>query len=318
MRAYIISWNGESAVGGLERVVKYQREILEDYFETRLVTLDDLYSYKKYSKYKRFRENPVINAILMSLYINRISDIDDIIIAHGYNAPFVKADYLFVHGNWWGYENAIGISLFDKRRIMALLEFFAGKNARKLVAVSHNAQIQWREFYHLFNKEIYIVNNCVNTKWFYPEPKKEKKGLNIIFCGRLTHGKGLERLLELANYIEGKPKYELTIATQSRMNIEMFQGLKNTKVKIGLQFEELRDFYNEGSVMYFPSLYEGFEMVTTESLACGVPVLGNAIGALKELNEKNFPGIEIDCGKEMKETIKQLERLSIELSLIHI
>ena len=43
MRAYIISWNGESAVGGLERVVKYQREILEDYFETRLVKLDDLY-----------------------------------------------------------------------------------------------------------------------------------------------------------------------------------------------------------------------------------------------------------------------------------
>ena len=45
--------------------------------------------------------------------------------------------------------------------------------------------------------------------------------------------------------------------------------------------------------MYFPSMYEGFEMVTLEALSAGVPVLGNHVGAVLELYDRKELGVDI-------------------------
>ena len=56
--------------------------------------------------------------------------------------------------------------------------------------------------------------------------------------------------------------------------------------------------------MLFPSRYEGFEMVTTECLAAGVPVIGNAIGAIGHIHRIGLEGVFL---------LDELETKNIEL-----
>ncbi|MEH1740604.1 glycosyltransferase [Fusobacterium varium] len=70
------------------------------------------------------------------------------------------------------------------------------------------------------------------------------------------------------------------IATFRTESIKLFQGLKNTEMRLDLNLEEIIKFYSEGDILYFPSLYEGFEMVTLEALVSGIPVLGNDVGGI--------------------------------------
>ena len=82
--------------------------------------------------------------------------------------------------------------------------------------------------------------------------------------------------------------------------------MKNTEVIVGLKYEEMREFYNKGNILYLPSMYEGFEMVTTEALACGLKVIGNNIGAISELYDKKIPNVYI---LETKDHFKEIKKI---------
>ena len=310
MKVYMVSWNGASPVGGLERVVYYQMEILSKKYDINLITLDDVYNRGLLKKLSRFRKNPVVNAITTSIYVRKLKHKGDMVITHGYNAPFVRADYLFLHGNWVGYENAIGVSRFSIKRIMGLFEGIAGHNAKRMVAVTEYAKQQWIEFYRVNKNKICVLNNCVDTELFKPLERPETETINILFCGRLGHGKGLEKLLELANTIEKGEKYKLIIATPNDWNVELFKGLKNTEIHIGVTIDKLNTFYNSGNVFFFPSLYEGFEMVTTESLSCGIPVIGSRVGAIRELYSKGFEGVDLIENTDVNHILSQIYDLA--------
>jgi glycosyltransferase involved in cell wall biosynthesis len=72
----------------------------------------------------------------------------------------------------------------------------------------------------------------------------------------------------------------------------------------------MNDFYNSGDVLYFPSKSEGFEMVTLESLAAGVPVVGNRVGAVLELSEREFPGVHLLKKDTIEIVLEQLRAVA--------
>ncbi|GEM_PF-6159440 len=67
--------------------------------------------------------------------------------------------------------------------------------------------------------------------------------------------------------------------------------LPNLSIKIGIPYAQMPDIYTACDVVYFPSRYEGFEMITLEALACGIPVVGSRVGAIGYLLDKKFPGV---------------------------
>ena len=105
----------------------------------------------------------------------------------------------------------------------------------------------------------------------------------------------------LAETIEHDSRFRLVIATPSSENANIFSAFSKTDVRIGLKKNEMNQFYNSGNIMYFPSLYEGFELVTIECLAAGIPVAGNMVGAVKELTESGMSGINILSGDVNKD-----------------
>lgn len=296
-KCFMVSYNGLSNSGGVEKVCNYLYEIFNDKIFDVHVVDNNLISSTFYGKFYKLifgKIHIVAFSFFSSLYIALQRKKGDIKIAHGFNSPFFKTDYLFVHGTMQGYINETGQTITKGLKILFWLEKKACKNAGVLLSVSQNAINEVKKYYTSRLKKFFIVNNGVDEKVFYPIKGRVDSGTTtILYCGRLDFGKGVRDILELAKSIEGTDRYKLLIACNNDNNVDLFQRLSNTTIKVGLSVDKMNEFYNSGDIMFFPSKYEGFEMVTLEALSAGIPVIGNDVGAVSELVKNNCPGVEL-------------------------
>lgn len=293
----MVSYNGLSNSGGVEKVCSYLFEIFNNGAYDIKVVDSKLINNTIYGKiYKLLfgKIHVVTFCFFSSLYVALNRKSGDIKIAHGFNSPFFKTDYLFVHGTMQGYITKISQPITQGLKIIFWLEKLACKKSKVILSVSKNAIDEVKRYYTKDVKKYFIVNNGVDESVFYPMQNNRKdSNVNILYCGRLDYGKGVDEILELARKIELSNRYKLLIACNNPNNVDLFKNLKNTSISVGLTSDRMNEFYNSGDIMYFPSKYEGFEMVTLEALCSGIPVLGNNVGAIAELIQKNCPGVEL-------------------------
>jgi glycosyltransferase involved in cell wall biosynthesis len=107
---------------------------------------------------------------------------------------------------------------------------------------------------------------------------------------------GLDELLRAVRQLIRSREVLLAIGGSGRSeaslkHLTMDLGLEERVRFLGrLSDAELRDWYRAADLFVLPSkAYEGFGMVTAESLACGTPVVGTPIGATPELLEPLEP-----------------------------
>jgi len=122
-------------------------------------------------------------------------------------------------------------------------------------------------------------------KGFY-ESLKENKHMFLHIVGEGRERKSLERLarkLNITNHIK-------------------FHGV--------LYEENLLKVYQSSDVFLITSEYESFSMVTTEAMACGLPVIGTKVGFLPQLIKEGERGflVELNNIEELKERILFLSR----------
>lgn len=315
MKCYLVSYNGLSNAGGVERVCYYISEIMKDFgYEVVVVdkqAIEEVWL-NKLIKFVYRCQTVMLSSIISSIYVNKHVSKGDVIITNGFNCPFVAADILVVHGTMQGYANAIGAHVKLKDKWTWLFEKIASKNAKRIISVSRNAINEVQSLYTGPITNYHIVNNMVDQDIYKPLfTDKNDKYLNIIYCGRLDYGKGIYNIKALCDYIEeNELKAKLVIAANNPHNKELFERYSFVEINIGLDAGTLNAFYNKGDVMYFPSMYEGFEMVTLEALCAGVPVLGNNIGAVSELTSRGEPGVAIVCEDKPQKVYAQLMQLS--------
>ncbi len=297
-KAYLVSMNGMGNVGGMERVVFYLNEVLrEQGWQVIILDKDRINAYWLTKLLQKVfgRVYGSLYPILASLYLKQYKKRIDIVIGNGYLTPFITTDVCFCHGTLAGYTEHVRAN--DKIgwgwRLICYLEKCSMRRAKKIISVSHNAAKELQKYYQVKINKITVLNNCVDGSRFFPIERQYNCGkVNVIFCGRLEAGKGLRKLQQLASLIEGT-EIHLHIACNNPENSDNFDNLANTHINVGLNIDQLNDFYNQGDIMYFPSMYEGFEMVTPEALSAGVLVLGNPVGAIGELAETGFYGVRL-------------------------
>jgi len=298
-KVYIVSINGIANAGGVERVAYYLKQIFNSKDKEVIIVdknrLNEMFLAKMLSKFFG-RVFGILYPVLAAIFLYCMTKKSDIVITHGFNAFLYRADFLFCHGTLKGFYKKTGKSYNFSSKLLMIYEIIAANLAKKIIAVSDNAKFELSEYYKVCTKKIVVINNCVDCQKFYPDQElvnKNRQHINVIFCGWLDHRKGIEKLVELSEKIEKRVDINLLIATNNVNNTELFKEYKNTIVRVGLQLDDLNDFYNSGDIMYFPSLYEGFEMVTLEALASGIPVIGNHVGAIQELSDKHFVGVHL-------------------------
>jgi glycosyltransferase involved in cell wall biosynthesis len=169
-----------------------------------------------------------------------------------------------------------------------------------------------------------FVNSCgVDISKFKPMPAASKNKFRIVYCGSITPRKGLHHLLQ-AYHEMSLPNSELLIIGNIT-DLEYFEKLKKYQSK-SINFNgpcpqnDLPRLYAKGSIFILPSIADGFGMVVTQALACGLPaIISSNVGA-KDIITEGVNGYVIAPGdiQAMKKRIMGLysdEKLLKNMSL---
>jgi glycosyltransferase involved in cell wall biosynthesis len=274
----LVSLNGDDNSGGVERVVYYLNRILSEQYDVSIL--------KRGISFGGF--DKIIYPFLFSLKLLFIRNV--VVISNSWQSFLFPVDFSIHHGTTAGYMQNTGIKS-GKSAILAWMEKISAQKAKRILAVSKNCKDELENIYNIQNGKITVLNNFVDELLFYPEKIQGHKTPNVIrilFSGRLEERKGLPMLLTLAEALRHTRGYELHLAVNSAENCGLFEGIENVYLHKNLTIPEMRLFYSNGDVLYFPSFYEGFSMATLEALACGLPVIGTAFAVPEELRKYQF------------------------------
>jgi glycosyltransferase involved in cell wall biosynthesis len=163
------------------------------------------------------------------------------------------------------------------------------KRLDRIVTVSEASRREIERCFGIPEKEVAVVHNGTDTERFRPHPEVAKQ-TDLIFVGRTEdRKKGIGTLLEALallprrvtlKIVDGRiPAHGLVPTLLRRFGLE---GRVLIEERF-LETPELVREYSTGRVAVVPSFFEGFGFPASEAMACGLPVVANAAGALPEV-----------------------------------
>lgn len=146
------------------------------------------------------------------------------------------------------------------------------KKLDRFIVLSHEDKAMWTEL-----DNIEVIPNPLS---FYPDKVSDVSASKVIAVGRYTWQKGFDLLMDawkiitvqypewkLSIYGSGDNQYYNKLAKEKGVAHSLFckQATKDIYTK-----------YQESSIFVLSSRFEGFGMVITEAMACGLPVVSFA------------------------------------------
>jgi glycosyltransferase involved in cell wall biosynthesis len=159
----------------------------------------------------------------------------------------------------------------------------------KIVTVSEASRSEIERYFGIPEKRISVVYNGTDCEIFRPIPGTPKQA-DLLFVGRTEdRKKGLGTLIEALTYlprhvklkiVDGRiPDDGLALRLIRRFRLEDRVILHRQM----LTLPELVEQYSTARVAVVPSFFEGFGFPASEAMACGLPVIADAAGALPEV-----------------------------------
>ncbi|RSK39171.1 glycosyltransferase family 4 protein [Mangrovimonas spongiae] len=149
-------------------------------------------------------------------------------------------------------------NVFVKSPILHLAKQFTA-----IVVLNEQMKKEWE------HKNICVIPNAL---WFNPKViEHEKKKKKVIFVGRLTKEKGVDFLLEIWKILYRKfPDWELHVFGENTKEFSLITN-KNRNIIHHQPVKNVDEIYDDASLLFLPSRYEGFGMVILEAMAYGIP-----------------------------------------------
>jgi glycosyltransferase involved in cell wall biosynthesis len=117
-----------------------------------------------------------------------------------------------------------------------------------------------------------------------PETRPRSGPLRMLTVGRLSVEKGIEHLLAACRILAPDVDYELTIAGTGPLDAELRTAaadLPRVRFVGAVPRASLGELYRDHDLFVTATLNEAFALVVLEALACGLPVVGTSIEALR-------------------------------------
>jgi glycosyltransferase involved in cell wall biosynthesis len=158
----------------------------------------------------------------------------------------------------------------------------------RIMTVSHASAVEIERHFGVSRKDISVVYNGTDAECFRPVDRR--KETDLIFVGRTEdRKKGIPNLLRALartpdpitlKIVDGRiPEDGLVPRAIRELGLEKRVVL----VERMLTVEELVCEYSTARIAVVPSFFEGFGFPASEAMACGLPVIATACGALPEV-----------------------------------
>lgn len=192
------------------------------------------------------------------------------------------------------------------------IEGTALESADAIIAVSQSTREDILRLFDVDPSKVVIIPNGIDTDEYKPVHAPHvlaQLGVDpdrpyVLFVGRMTRQKGLYYLLQAIPYIDPKLQVVLcagdadTLAMQREIE-EIVRELQDHRPGIVwipkmLPRQDTIALYSHATVFCCPSIYEPFGIINLEAMACNTPVVGSAVGGIREVVVDGETGILVD------------------------
>ena len=281
--------NGINGAGGLERVLSIKASYLADFYGYQVTILslnnahlNPFYTFSDKIKMKSIRVggNPLqytisyikeIQKVVSGLNPDVIAVCDDGLKAFftplvlGKKTPIIYERHV---SKLIEQQDSDGFIKRITTKVKWVLMDALGNQFKKFVVLTDGNLLEWQ---HL--KNLQVISNPLS---FYPKESSALDSKKVIAVGKQGYQKGYDLLLPAWKIVNQKfPEWKLEIygSFDPASNLEkLAKDLKiDTSVSFNIPVKEIQQKYLEASIYVMSSRYEGFGMVLTEAMACGVP-----------------------------------------------
>ncbi|WP_455591528.1 glycosyltransferase family 4 protein [Bacteroides sp.] len=226
-----------------------------------LIYLQKQRIYKRKLKEALMFLRPDITVSMLRREINFITSIHD---------GSVKIGELHVNKDNYRDLNEEGKNTNTLKRILSAFWMWqlnrALRKLNRFVILTHEDRENWK----------YLNNTTVipNPLPFFPEEKSDCDAKEVIAVGRYAYQKGFDLLIEAWRIVsEHHPDWNLRIYGGGDRSefIRLKEKYNLTSLHLEEQTSNITEQYCKSSIFVLSSRYEGFGMVITEAMACGVP-----------------------------------------------
>jgi glycogen synthase len=181
------------------------------------------------------------------------------------------------------------------------IEKTALEMADSIIAVSHGMKEDLLKFFNVQEDRIAVIHNGVDTEEFKPATGTDalkRYGVDpdipyVLFVGRVTRQKGIIHLVNAIQYLNEDIQVVLCAGQPDTPEIgqemtERVQAVQQTRknvvwIREWIDQSSKIELYSHAAVFCCPSIYEPFGIINLEAMACATPVVGSAVGGIKEI-----------------------------------
>ena len=192
-----------------------------------------------------------------------------------------EADFAIDRRLWKRIKRTLYFPLWMQQRVAPRLA--------KIVTVSQASRSAIERYFGIPEKEISVVYNGTDTETFRPIDGMAKQQ-DLLFVGRTEdRKKGIGTMLEALTLLPDSVRLKIIDGRipDDGLVPRMIRryGLEQRVVIVDrmLEVDELVEQYSSARIALVPSFFEGFGFPASEAMACGLPVVANAVGALPEV-----------------------------------
>ncbi len=179
------------------------------------------------------------------------------------------------------------------------MQSFVAQRVDRIITVSECSAREIERLMGVEPSRIRVVYNGVDTDVFKDYDGLPKKSNSLIFVGNTEdRKKGIIYLLQAIKMLENECPVKLTIidggAPEAQYAPALMQQINlNGRVTFArrLSGDDLVKWFAAADIAVVPSMFEGFGLPAAEAMACEVPVIAFAAGALPELVADGETGI---------------------------
>ncbi|MEW6268578.1 MAG: glycosyltransferase family 4 protein [Thermodesulfobacteriota bacterium] len=174
---------------------------------------------------------------------------------------------------------------------LTLLEATLLRRCDVITAPSRELAARTRSFFAL-TRDVALVPNPIDTQLFHPiaagsRPAAPGRAMHACFVGRLEERKGIRTLLAAIPLVaSANPAVRFTIVGPDLLGFGAGHARTLPRDRVlfrsRVPLEELPRVYQSADLAVVPSNYDNSPYTCVEPMACGIPVVGTAVGGIPE------------------------------------